>query len=131
MDPRELEKDRSTIADIVTAENVDTVNSGIVKDDEAQSLSTLASREDALGTRRPKEGAKGIGKASRPLRGNERRCARVRRSREAKGHAQDAEVASMKESERLHGQMLRPGGEVMRKRDTRNGGSRSSLRMSD
>ena len=59
MDPRELDKDRSTIADIVTAEKVDAVNSGIVKDDEAQSLSTLASREDALGTRRPKEGAKG------------------------------------------------------------------------
>ena len=59
MDPRELDKDRSTISDIVTAEKVDAVNSGIVKDDEAQSLSTLASREDALGTRRPKEGAKG------------------------------------------------------------------------
>ena len=59
MDPRELDKDRSTIADIVTAEKVDAVNSGIVKDDEAQSLSTLASREDALGTRHPKEGAKG------------------------------------------------------------------------
>ena len=59
MDPRELDKDRSTIADIVTAEKVDAVNSGIVEDDEAQSLSTLASREDALGTRRPKEGAKG------------------------------------------------------------------------
>ena len=59
MDPRELDKDRSTIADIVTAEKVDAVNSGIVKDDEVQSLSTLASREDALGTRRPKEGAKG------------------------------------------------------------------------
>ena len=59
MDPRELDKDRSTIADFVTAEKVDAVNSGIVKDDEAQSLSTLASREDALGTRRPKEGAKG------------------------------------------------------------------------
>ena len=59
MDPRELDKDRSTIADIVPAEKVDAVNSGIVKDDEAQSLSTLASREDALGTRRPKEGAKG------------------------------------------------------------------------
>ena len=59
MDPRELDKDRSTIADIVTAEKVDAVNSGIVKDDEAQSLSTLASREDALGARRPKEGAKG------------------------------------------------------------------------
>ena len=59
MDPRELDKDRSSIAAIVTAEKVDAVNSGIVKDDEAQSLSTLASREDALGTRRPKEGAKG------------------------------------------------------------------------
>lgn len=59
MDPRELDKDRSSIADIVTAEKVDAVSSGIVKDDEAQSLSTLASREDALGMRRPKEGAKG------------------------------------------------------------------------
>lgn len=59
MDPRELDKDRSSIADIVTAEKVDAVNSGIVKDDEAQSLSTLASREDALGMRNPKKGAKG------------------------------------------------------------------------
>ena len=59
MDPRELDKDRSTIADIVTAEKVDAVSSGIVKDDEAQSLSTLASREDALGARRPKKDAKG------------------------------------------------------------------------
>ena len=59
MDPRELDKDRSSIADIVTAEKVDAVSSGIVKDDKAQSLSTLASREDALGARRPKEGAKG------------------------------------------------------------------------
>ena len=59
MDPRELDKDRSSIADIVTAEKVDAVSSGIVKDDEAQSLSTLASREDALGARRPKKDAKG------------------------------------------------------------------------
>lgn len=59
MDPRELDKDRSSIADIVTAEKVDAVSSGIVKDDEAQSLSTLANREDALGARRPKKGAKG------------------------------------------------------------------------
>ena len=59
MDPRELDKDRSSIAAIVTAEKVDAVSSGIVKDDEAQSLSTLAYREDALGTRRPKKGAKG------------------------------------------------------------------------
>lgn len=59
MDPRELDKDRSSIADIVTAEKVDAVSSGIVKDDEAQSLSTLASREDALGMRNPKKGAKG------------------------------------------------------------------------
>lgn len=58
MDQRELDKDRSSIADIVTAEKVDAVSSGIVKDDEAQSLSTLASREDALGTRRPKKDAK-------------------------------------------------------------------------
>lgn len=59
MDPRELDKDRSTIADIVTAEKVGAVSSGIVKDDESQSLSALAGREDALGTRHPKEGAKG------------------------------------------------------------------------
>ena len=59
MDPRELDKDRSSIAAIVTAEKVDAVSSGIVKDDEAQSLSTLAYREDALGTRRPKKGAMG------------------------------------------------------------------------
>lgn len=59
MDPRELDKDRSSIAEIVTAERVDAVSSGIVKDDEAQSLSTLASGEDALGARCPKKGAKG------------------------------------------------------------------------
>lgn len=59
MDPRELDKDRSTIADIVTEEKADAVNSGIVKDDEAQSLSTLARKEDALGVRSPKKGAKG------------------------------------------------------------------------
>lgn len=59
MDPRELDKDRSSIAEIVTAEKVDAVSSGIVKDDEAQSLSTLANREDVLGTRNPKKGAKG------------------------------------------------------------------------
>lgn len=59
MDPRELDKNRSSIAEIVTAEKVDAVSSGIVKDDEAQSLSTLASREDALGARCPKKGAKG------------------------------------------------------------------------
>lgn len=59
MDPRELDKDRSSIADIVTAEKVDAVSSGIVKDDEAQSLSTLASRENALGARCPKKATKG------------------------------------------------------------------------
>ena len=59
MDPRELDKDHSSIADIVTAEKVDAVSSGIVKDDEAQSLSTLESREDALGERCPKKCAKG------------------------------------------------------------------------
>lgn len=65
------------------------------------------------------------------LRDDARRCAKVRRSREAKGHVRDTEVASVEESVRLREQMLRPGGEVMRKRDTRNGGSRSSLRISD
>lgn len=59
MDPRELDKDRSSIADIVTTEKVNAVSSGIVKDDETQSLSTLANREDALGMRNPKKGAKG------------------------------------------------------------------------
>ena len=59
MDPRELDKDRSSIADIVTAEKVDAVSSGIVKDDETQSLSTLAIKEDALGMRSPKMGSKG------------------------------------------------------------------------
>ena len=58
MDPRELDKDHSSIAEIVTAEKVDAVSSGIVKDDEAQSLSTLASKENALGVRSPKKGAK-------------------------------------------------------------------------
>lgn len=37
----------------------------------------------------------------------------------------------MKETARLRGKMLRTGGEVTRKRDTWNGGSRSSLRMSN
>lgn len=64
MDPRELDKDRSSIADIVTAEKVDAVSSGIVKDDEAQSLSTLASREDFLGARCPRKGETRKAKAS-------------------------------------------------------------------
>ena len=37
----------------------------------------------------------------------------------------------MKETARLRGRMIRPGGEDMRKRDTRNGSSASSLRMSN
>lgn len=64
MDPRELDKDRSSIAEIVAAEKVDAVSSGIVKDDEAQSLSTLESREDVLGARRPKKGETRKAKAS-------------------------------------------------------------------
>ncbi|MSA62502.1 hydrolase Nlp/P60 [Eggerthella sp. BIOML-A4] len=59
MDPRELDKDHCSIADIVTADKVDAVSSGIVKDGESQSLSALAGREDALGMRNPKKGAKG------------------------------------------------------------------------
>ena len=65
MDPRELDKDRSSIAEIVTAEKADAVSSGIVKDDETQSLSTLASREDALGTRSPEKGAKGAARKTK------------------------------------------------------------------
>ncbi|MCI2242319.1 NlpC/P60 family protein [Adlercreutzia faecimuris] len=59
MDPRELDKDHCSIADIVTADKVDAVSSGIVKDGESQSLSALAGREDALGMRSPKMGSKG------------------------------------------------------------------------
>lgn len=65
MDPRGLDKDRSTIADIVTAEKVDAVSSGIVKDDESQSLSTLVSKEDALGKRSPKKGSKGTARKAK------------------------------------------------------------------
>ena len=59
MNPRSLDNTSASIADIVTADKLDTVSAGIVKDDESQSLSTLASREDTLGTRHPKRGAKG------------------------------------------------------------------------
>lgn len=65
MDPRELDKDRSSIADIVTAEKVDAVSSGIVKDDETQSLSTLSIKEDALGMRSPKKGARGTARKAK------------------------------------------------------------------
>ena len=51
MDPKELDKDESTIADVVTREKPDAVSSGIVKDDVSQSLSVLADKESALGER--------------------------------------------------------------------------------
>lgn len=51
MDPKELDKDESTIADVVTREKSDAVSSGIVKDDVSQSLSVLTDKESALDER--------------------------------------------------------------------------------
>ena len=51
MDPRSLDKQSASIADIVAADKLDAVSAGIVKDDESQSLSALSERRSALGTR--------------------------------------------------------------------------------
>ena len=51
MDPRSLDNTSASIADIVTADKLDAVSAGIVKDDESQSLSTLSEKQSALGTR--------------------------------------------------------------------------------
>ena len=51
MDPRSLDNASASIADIVTADKLDAVSAGIVKDDESQSLSALSEVQSALGTR--------------------------------------------------------------------------------
>lgn len=51
MDPRSLDNTSASIADIVTADKLDAVSAGIVKDGESQSLSTLSEEQSALGTR--------------------------------------------------------------------------------
>lgn len=51
MDPRSLDNTSASIADIVTADKLDAVSAGIVKDDESQSLSALSEKQFALGTR--------------------------------------------------------------------------------
>lgn len=51
MDPRSLDNTSASIADIVTADKLDAVSAGIVKDDESQSLSALSEKQSALGTR--------------------------------------------------------------------------------
>lgn len=51
MDPRSLDKQSASIADIVAADKLDAVSAGIVKDDESQSLSALSERRSALGNR--------------------------------------------------------------------------------
>lgn len=51
MDPRSLDNTSASIADIVTADKLDAVSAGIVKDDESQRLSALSEKQSALGTR--------------------------------------------------------------------------------
>lgn len=51
MDPKELDKDASTIEEVVTRDKPDAVSSGIIKDDVSQSLSVLADKQSALGER--------------------------------------------------------------------------------
>lgn len=51
MDPRSLDNTSESIADIVTADKLDAVSAGIVKDDKSQSLSALSEKQSALGTR--------------------------------------------------------------------------------
>ena len=51
MDPRSLDNVNASIANIVTADKLDAVSAGIVKDDESQSLSALSEKQSALGTR--------------------------------------------------------------------------------
>lgn len=50
MDPRSLDNTSASISDIVTADKLDAVSAGIVKDDESQSLSALSEKQSALGT---------------------------------------------------------------------------------
>ncbi|WP_206214472.1 hypothetical protein, partial [Adlercreutzia sp. ZJ141] len=51
MDVEKLADEHVTIADVVTADKVDAISSGIVIDDESRTLSVLAERQDALGVR--------------------------------------------------------------------------------
>ena len=51
MGPRSLDNTSVSIADIVTADKLDAVSAGIVKDNESQSLSSLSEKQSALGTR--------------------------------------------------------------------------------
>lgn len=51
MDPRSLDNTSASIADIVTADKLDAVSAGIVKNNECQSLSALSEKQSALGTR--------------------------------------------------------------------------------
>lgn len=51
MNPRSLDNTSASIADIVTADKLDAVSAGIVKDNESQSLSSLSEKQSALGTR--------------------------------------------------------------------------------
>lgn len=51
MNPRSLDNTSASITDIVTADKLDAVSAGIVKDNESQSLSSLSEKQSALGTR--------------------------------------------------------------------------------
>ena len=51
MNPRSLDNASVSITDIVTADKLDAVSAGIVKDNESQSLSSLSEKQSALGTR--------------------------------------------------------------------------------
>lgn len=51
MDAKELDKDQSSISDVVTRDKVDAVSAGIVKDDRSQSLSVLSEKQSAIGER--------------------------------------------------------------------------------
>lgn len=71
MDAKELDKDQSSISDVVTRDKVDAVSSGIVKDDRSQSLSVLSERQSAIGesagrTRGSKTKAKRNARATDP-----------------------------------------------------------------
>lgn len=55
MDPRDLDNQSASMADIVTSEKADAVSAGIVRDDETLKLSTLADKESVLGERARKK----------------------------------------------------------------------------
>lgn len=55
MDPRDLDSQSGSMADIVTSEKMNAVSAGIVKDEEALRLSVLADKESALGERARKK----------------------------------------------------------------------------